>query len=68
MEPTYQILFMPDFPVWATAGVWINLFLFNIYQLRAFKNYGFISMYVCRIFYYLIWHILWGHFRLDVLF
>lgn len=68
LEPTYQIYFMDDFPTWAMAVIWLNLFFFNIAQLYIFRRYDFISMYVFRIIYYLLWHIIWGYFRLDFLF
>ncbi|WP_273565691.1 hypothetical protein [Maribacter halichondriae] len=67
-EPTYQIIFMDNYPIWATGAVWINLFLFNITQLFIFKKYGFLSMYVLRLVYYLFWHIIWGALRLELLF
>jgi len=67
IEPTFQIA-MDDYPAWALLTTWINLFLFNLTQLIIFKNYGFISMFFFRLGYYLIWHIVWGHFRLELLF
>jgi hypothetical protein len=67
LEPTFQI-FMDDYPIWALIITWMNLFLFNLTQLIVFKYYGFISMFLFRLFYYLIWHIIWGQFRLDLLF
>lgn len=68
LEPTYQVFFMKGFPMWAAIVVWLNVFFFNLTQLVIFKKYDFISMYLLRIFYYLVWHILWGYFRLDILF
>jgi hypothetical protein len=68
LEPTYQALNMTDSPTWAVIIVWLNLFAFNLAQLWVFNKFDFLSMYAFRLFYYLIWHILWGHFRLDVLF
>lgn len=70
-EPVYQTRLMfssSHFPLWASLLVFVNLLLFNLYQLMAFKNYGFISMYAFRLVYYLVWHIVWGHFRLQLLF
>jgi len=67
IEPTFQIM-MDDYPIWALIITWVNLYLFNLFQLLTFKRYGFIAMYLFRLIYYLIWHILWGHFRLDLLF
>jgi hypothetical protein len=68
LEPTYQIIFMDSFPTWAMFIVWFNLFLFNVIQLFIFKKYDFISMFSFRILYYAIWHIIWGYFRLQLLF
>lgn len=67
LEPTYQI-WMDDYSVWAMVIIWINLYLFNLTQLIVFKKYDFLSMYLCRLIYYLIWHIIWGYFRLTWLF
>lgn len=67
-EPSYQIWFMDKHSIWALVVVWINLFFFNIYQLYIFKKFDFISMFVFRLFYYFIWHILWGYLRLKLLF
>jgi hypothetical protein len=70
-EPIYQTMDMASsnqFPVWALALVGFNLYLFNLSQLYIFKRYDFISMYSFRLAYYLVWHIVWGYFRLQVLF
>lgn len=40
----------------------------DIYALWNFKKYGFITLYLFRIFYYLTWHIVWGMVRLELLF
>jgi hypothetical protein len=68
LEPTFQVYFMQTDPAWARIIVWINLYLFNWTQLVVFKKFDFISMYALRIFYYLIWHIIWGALRLEILF
>lgn len=68
IEPTYQALEMSTSPSWARVVVWINLYLFNLFQLFIFKKFDFISMYLCRLLYYLVWHIIWGHLRIDLLF
>ena len=68
LEPTYQAVHMGTEPSGAIAVVWFNLFAFNVTQLWIFKKYGFVPMYALRLIYYLIWHIIWGHFRLDLLF
>ena len=68
LEPVYQILFMMDSPTWTLAVVWINLFLFNLFQLIIFKKINFVAMYGIRLLYYLFWHIVWGQMRLEILF
>ena len=68
LEPTYQAIFMISSPTWSIVGIWVNLFVFNMTQLFIFMKYDFISMFAFRLKYYLIWHIIWGHIRLDVLF
>ena len=67
-EPTYQVIFMETYPIWAKVAVWVNLFFFNTTQLFIFRKYGFISMYALRLLYYLIWHVIWGVIRLEFLF
>lgn len=68
LEPTYQVIFTEMDASWAVTLLWVNLFFFNITQLLAFKRHGFISMYLLRLLYYAIWHIVWGYFRLSLLF
>lgn len=68
LEPTFQIFFMRDMPIWAQISVWVNLFLFNVFQLYTFKRFHFVWMYVLRLGFYLIWHIIWGVMRLDIFF
>jgi hypothetical protein len=69
IEPIFQIVLgkdQNDSLVLAYLGV--HLFLFNYVQLFLFRRFDFISMYSFRISYYVLWHIVWGHFRLRVLF
>lgn len=71
LEPIFQTIpwvFSNQYPLWAVAIVWLNLFLFNLSQLYIFKKYDFISMYSFRLVYYIIWHIVWGYIRLKLLF
>ena len=67
-EPTYQAVFMQSSPTLVIVLVWSNIYLFNLMQLYIFKHYDFISMYIFRLIYYSMWHIIWGYFRLDLLF
>jgi len=69
IEPIFQVVFMRgQDPVWKMAYVGLHVFLISLVQLLLFRRYDFISMYVFRLSYYAIWHILWGHFRLNLLF
>ena len=69
IEPIFQVAFMVGRdPVWKVAYVGLHIFLFGLVQLLLFKRYDFITMYTFRLSYYLIWHILWGHLRLSLLF
>ena len=71
LEPIYQTMPMvasPHYPFWAVVVVGLNLTLFNLFQLFMFQRYDFIAMYSVRLVYYLLWHIVWGHLRLRLLF
>jgi len=69
LEPVFQVGLMDSAsPLWARVVVGCNLFAFNLAQLYLFKRYDFVSMYAFRLVYYLVWHIVWGYFRLQVLF
>lgn len=70
-------LLEPAFQVYFTAGgntpgvvayVGVHLLLFNLVQLLLFRRYDFVTMYAFRFSYYILWHILWGHLRLNLLF
>ncbi|MGI9551054.1 MAG: hypothetical protein ACR2MT_07635 [Aurantibacter sp.] len=67
LEPTYQI-YMDAYPTWAILAVWVDLYVFNVFQLIVFRRFDFISMYALRLVYYLFWHIIWGSMRLELLF
>jgi hypothetical protein len=70
LEPIYQtVLALPrGYPGWFLLVVGVYIFLINICQLLIFKRYDFVSMYAFRLVYYLVWHIVWGHIRLKLLF
>lgn len=70
-------LIEPAFQVSLTAGqnsngviayLGLHLFLINLVQLLLFRRYDFVTMYSFRFSYYALWHILWGHLRLSLLF
>lgn len=70
LEPLYQVVpaFGQQAAAWFDIYVGIHIFLINLTQLWLFKRYDFISMYLFRLVYYLIWHIGWGYLRLEILF
>jgi hypothetical protein len=70
LEPVFQTVlgFSQPQPTWVTGYVFVHIFLINLFQLLIFKRYDFVSMYSFRLVYYAIWHIVWGHVRLNLLF
>lgn len=48
--------------------VGVHLFAIGVYELLVFRRFGYIPMIWFRLAYYIIWHVLWGHVRLDLLF
>jgi len=46
----------------------LYVFAINAAQLEIFRRYDFMSMYCVRFVYYMIWHVAWGHARLNLLF
>ncbi len=70
IEPLFQIIFGTSvvFPLWIIILFGIHLYFFNLFQLVIFKKYGFLSMFLFRMGYYMIWHILWGYLRLIIIY
>lgn len=68
VEPTFQVLFEGKPIMWGSVYTWIHVFVIAFLQLYIFRRFDFMSMYAFRLFYYAIWHILWGVIRLEVLF
>jgi len=69
IEPIFQIRpFAGQYSNWTVASVGLHIFLLNLVQLLIFRRYDFVTMYSFRLVYYLLWHILWGHLRLSLLF
>lgn len=64
-EPIFQLRWRSSESLlsWADAYVGLHVFAFNVLQLSMFRRYDFISMYVCRLAYYIEWHIVWGYVR-----
>lgn len=69
VEPIFQTrFFIGEYPTWVLAAVGVHLFVFNLIQLALFKEYDFVAMLSFRLVYYFLWHIIWGHYRLSLLF
>lgn len=68
IEPVYQIQFTIQSSSITVIYTSVHILLFSITQLLIFKRFDFISMYLFRIIFYLIWHIIWGQLRLSLLF
>lgn len=68
IEPVFQLSVVPGPLVWRDGYVGAHVFAFNLVELHIFRRYGFVSMYSCRLVYYLLWHVVWGDVRLRVLF
>jgi hypothetical protein len=45
-----------------------HLTLFSVVLLALYRRYGFVTAFAFRLVYYLVWHILWGTARLQILF
>lgn len=69
IEPIFQVwFFVGQYSILTVVAIGLHLFIFNFVQFFLFKRYDFISMYSFRFSYYMLWHVLWGHVRLSVLF
>lgn len=70
IEPVIQVVLAPpgEFPALATAYVALHVFAFGLAQFWTFRRFGFAPMLAFRLVYYLWWHIVWGHVRLQLLF
>jgi hypothetical protein len=53
---------------WLTIYTGFHLFGFGAAQLAVLRRYGFGSMFLTRLAYYLVWHVGWGVARLRILF
>ena len=70
VEPILQTVwgYSRPYPWWVLALIALHIFLFNLAGLALFKRYDFVTMYSFRLVYYLLWHIVWGVVRLQLLF
>ena len=68
-EPLYQArLQLAHSAAWAVAYVALHVYLMSLVQLSLYRRRDLLSMYAFRLSYYLIWHIIWGYLRLELLF
>ncbi|MEZ4444025.1 MAG: hypothetical protein R3B72_33440 [Polyangiaceae bacterium] len=68
LEPAFQVALAGPIPGWLSAYLALHLFAFSVVQLWLFIRHDFVTMLVFRLSYYLCWHILWGHLRIQLLF
>jgi len=70
LEPLFQTIVSDNqgYSTALTAYIALHIFLINLTQLFLFRKYDFLSMILFRLMYYLLWHVLWGHLRLEILF
>ena len=63
VEPAAQVLLGTALP----AFVMPHVFVFGLLQLSLLRRYGYLPMLWFRVCYYLLWHVLWGGARLELL-
>lgn len=69
IEPVFQFtLAHSSVPLAVNLAVALNVLLLNGAQILLLRLYGWQAMIGLRLAYYLLWHILWGHARLALLF
>jgi hypothetical protein len=70
IEPILQTIWSSgdSYPSWLTIYVFLHVYAINIVQLLLLRRYDFVSMYLFRLTYYTIWHIVWGVARLELFF
>lgn len=54
--------------LWLLAYLALHMTAFGTVGLSALRRHGFASMMWLRLVYYLIWHVVWGALRLEILF
>ena len=64
VEPAAQLALGSALPAFVVPHVYV----FGVIQLLLFRRYGYLPMLWFRVCYYLIWHVLWGGARLELLF
>ena len=64
VEPVAQVALGSALPGFVVPHV----FVFGVVQLALLRRYGYLPMLWFRLCYYLLWHLLWGAARLELLF
>jgi hypothetical protein len=67
IDPIFQIFFSTN-ETWVIVYMTFHVFFISLYEVFLFRKYGFVSMFLFRLSYYLFWHIIWGYIRLGLLF
>ena len=67
VEPALQVAWAGSLS-WTELYTAVSVFLFGATEMAIFRRFGFGPMYAMRLSFYLLWHIAWGHVRLDLLF
>lgn len=68
LEPIFQVALAANLPRWMNIYLPVHLFAFSLVQLWLFRRHDLLTMIAFRLVYYLLWHIVWGHLRLQLLF
>lgn len=68
LEPVQMLVVTPSTAGWFRWFLGGYILVFNLVQLYYLRRAGFLSMLSLRLGQYLIWHILWGAWRLPLLF
>jgi hypothetical protein len=64
VEPVAQIALGTGLPAFTV----VHVYAFGVVQLLLLRRYGYLPMLWFRLGYYLLWHILWGAARLELLY
>lgn len=66
LEPFFQFSLMTSVAGFSAITLIVcgHILAINLTQLYLFVRFDFVSMFAFRIFYYLVWHIVWGYVRL----
>ena len=69
IEPILQIIWGAGrSPAWASVYVGVQLVVFNVIGVYLLLRFGILRALLYRLSYYVVWHILWGYLRLELLF